>query len=120
VDTLAIILQLIIALGIFNVWLLRPSRATAWRGGGARTMREEFAAYGLPEWSMWAVGALKLGFAVLLIVGIWAPGAADLAALGIAVLMAGAVFMHLNIRDPLKKALPSFTLLVLSLVVIAL
>jgi hypothetical protein len=34
-----------------------------------------------------------------------------------AVLMAGAVTMHMKVRDPLMKALPSFALLVLSLLV---
>jgi len=47
-----VICQLVIALGIFNVWLLRSGKATAWRGGEARTMKEEFEVYGLPAWFM--------------------------------------------------------------------
>ena len=43
-----IALQLIVAVGILNVWLLRSGRATPFRGGDARSLREEFAAYGLP------------------------------------------------------------------------
>lgn len=42
------IAQLIIALGILNVWLLRFNKATVYRGGGAKNMKQEFAAYGLP------------------------------------------------------------------------
>jgi hypothetical protein len=32
--------------------------------------------------------------------------------------MLGAVLMHLKVKDPLKKALPAFSLLVLSVIVI--
>ena len=39
------------------------------------------------------------------------------AAMGMAVLMLGAMSMHLKVRDPLKKSLPAFTLLVLSVIV---
>ncbi len=47
------IAQLIIALGILNVWLLRFNKATSYRGGAAKNMTEEFATYGLPVWFMW-------------------------------------------------------------------
>jgi hypothetical protein len=40
-----------------------------------------------------------------------------LAAYGIAILMTGAVSMHFKIGDPLKKSLPAFTFLVLSLAI---
>jgi hypothetical protein len=43
---LLIVLQLIVVLSILNVWLLRPVQATPFRGGQAKTLREEFAAYG--------------------------------------------------------------------------
>jgi len=56
-----IALQLIVAVGILNVWMLRSRRATPFRGGDARSLREEFAAYGLPFWFMCVVGALKVG-----------------------------------------------------------
>ena len=47
--------QVIVAVGLLNVWLLRTNKATAWRGGEARNMHEEFAVYGLPDWFMWLV-----------------------------------------------------------------
>ena len=56
-----------------NVWLLRASRSTAYRGGAATNMREEFAAYGLPAWMVVVVGVLKVGAALALIAGIWYP-----------------------------------------------
>ena len=65
------IIQVAVALGIYNVWLLRFGKSTNWRGGTARTLKEEFAVYGLPGWFMRVVGFLKLLFATLLIVGLW-------------------------------------------------
>ena len=53
------IAQLIIALGILNVWLLRFNKAMVYRGGGAKNMKQEFATYGLPVWFMWFVGDLN-------------------------------------------------------------
>jgi hypothetical protein len=109
--------QVVIALGLLNVWLLRTGKPTAWRGGSARNMREEFTAYGLPGWAMAVVGGLKVTLALLLIIGLWIPSVAGPAALGTAILMLGAVGMHLKIGDPLKKSLPAFGLLLLCLVV---
>jgi hypothetical protein len=103
---------------LLNVWLLRFGKATAWRGGEAQNMREEFAAYGLPEWFMWTIGFLKVSFALALLAGIWISGISVPAAIGIAVLMLGAMTMHVKAGDPLKKALPATSLFVLSLIVI--
>ena len=47
-ESICSIAQLIIALGILNVWLLRFNKATIYRGGSAKNMKEEFATYGLP------------------------------------------------------------------------
>ena len=107
--------QVIIALGIFNVWLLRFNRATAYRGGDAKNMREEFAAYGLPPWFMYLIGGLKLGLAVLLLIGIWVPVLVLPAALGMGLLMLGAVMMHIKVRDPASRAAPAAGMLALSL-----
>ena len=46
-DSLVISLQVITALGIFNVWFIRSGAKTRWRGGEARNMKEEFGVYGL-------------------------------------------------------------------------
>lgn len=111
---IALLFQIIIALGIANVWLLRFGQSTSWRGGSAQNMKEEFAEYGLPPWFMKLVGALKLTFAALLIVGIWTPGVTYYAALGMVALMLGAVAMHFKIGDPPKKAVPAFAMLAMS------
>jgi len=60
------------------------------------------------------VGFLKLLFATLLIVGIWYQPVVQTAATGMAVLMLGAISMHVKVKDPLKRSLPAFTMLVLS------
>ena len=107
--------QVVIALCIFNVWLLRFNKATDYRGGEATNLREEFAVYGLPAWSVYVIGALKLTFAVLLLVGLWLPQLVTPAAIGMAVLMAGAVSMHIKVGDPPKRAAPAAGMLALSI-----
>ena len=68
---LIMILQLIISIGLINVWFFRFNKATDYRGGNAKNMQEEFLAYGLPIWSMYLVGTLKVAIAVMLIISIW-------------------------------------------------
>lgn len=110
-DYVLITLQLIVALGILNVWLLRSGKRTPFRGGDASNLREEFAAYGLPFWFMCAVGVLKVGLALALIVAIWIHRLAQPAAMGLGLLMLGALLMHVKVKDPVKKALPSIAVL---------
>ncbi|MBM4264650.1 MAG: DoxX family protein [Deltaproteobacteria bacterium] len=116
-DTLIMASQVVVGLGLLNVWLLRFSRSTPWRGGHAKNMREEFAVYGLPSWLMWTVGFMKVSLALLLLAGLWVPGLAKPAALGIMVLMLGALSMHLKISDPWKRSVPALALLMLSVVI---
>jgi hypothetical protein len=108
-----ILLQLIVALGILNVWFLRASKETPFRGGVAKTLRQEFAAYGLPFWFMCLTGALKVGLAFALLAAIWMPRVAQPAAIGLGLLMLGALVMHLKVKDRLKKSVPALTVLAL-------
>ena len=110
-STVSVILQVIAGLGLINVWLVRPRSATAFRGGSSQTLREEFVAYGLPDWCFYAVGASKIVSAVMLIVGIWVPQLVLPAALVIAVLMVGALAMHVKVKDPLTKSVPALLML---------
>lgn len=118
--SLAVILQLVIALGLLNVWLLRVGSATAYRGGDAQDLKSEFAVYGLPAWAFYAVGALKIGAAIALGAGVFVPGLTRPAAMLIMALMLGAVSMHLKVRDPLLKAVPASLMLAMSVAVVAL
>jgi len=108
---LSLVLQLSVALGILNVWLLRPNRATPFRGGDAKTLREEFAAYGLPFWFMGVVGVFKVGLALVLLAGLWLHTWVQPAAIGLGLLMVGAFVVHLKVRDPIRKALPALGVL---------
>jgi len=112
--TLTNVLQIVIAMGLLNVWLLRSNQNTPYRGGGARSLTEEFSSYGLPSWFRYFIGFLKLSCAVFLIVGIWIPMVVLPTALLLSFLMIGAVFMHLKIRDPFKKSLPALLMFILS------
>mgnify|MGYP003318497625 CR=1 FL=1 len=58
-DSLVISLQVITALGIFNVWFIRSGAKTRWRGGEARNMKEEFGVYGLKPPVMIVAGGAK-------------------------------------------------------------
>ena len=113
-ETAVLVSQVVIALGIANVWLLRPARATPFRGGNATTMAEEFAVYGLSPAAMRAIGTAKLGLAAALFVGIWVPQLVQPAAIGMALLMVGAVAMHVKVGDSFAKSVPALAMLVLS------
>ena len=111
------ICQILVALCLLNVWLLRFQRSTPYRGGDARSMREEFAAYGLPGWSPYVIGTLKVGSALCLLAGLWLRFLVLPAALLVTILMLGAFAMHLKIRDPLKKSVPALAMLALSIAI---
>lgn len=110
-DYLLMALKLIVALGILNVWLLRRSKATAYRGKDAKTLREEFAVYGLSFPVFCLIGIFKVGLALALMASFWIPSLAQPAAVGMGALMLGAFVMHLKVRDPISKALPSLAVL---------
>jgi len=108
-------LQVIVALGLLNVWLVRAKASTAYRGGSAQSLKEEFATYGLADWTFYMVGILKVGSAILLLLGIWvkSPDLVRLPALVVAGLMVGALAMHAKVKDPLTKSLPALAMLLM-------
>ena len=103
---LTISLQALVAASVFFVWVVRYGNII-----------EEFRQYGLPEWLRDLVGILKVTFALMLLIGIERAPLAVAGALGIALLMGGAVFTHLRVKKSLFKMLPSLTLLVLSIII---
>ena len=113
-DTIGLILQAIVGLGLLNVWLLRRQSATAYRGGEAKNLKDEFAAYGLPAPMFYIVGGLKIVCGVLLLVGLAYPPVVLPAAAVVAVLMMGAVAMHLKVGDPVSKFVPAALMLAMS------
>lgn len=112
-----VILQFIIALGIFNVWFIRHSRSTRYRGGNADSLKQEFNHYGLPEWVFFVVGFLKVGCAVALLAGIWFPPLVMPASGLLALLMAGAIGAHLKVKDPFERSMPALAMLAMCVAV---
>jgi uncharacterized membrane protein YphA (DoxX/SURF4 family) len=108
------ILQLVVGLGLLNVWLIRATSSTAYRGGTAQSLKEEFAEYGLPPWMFFLVGALKIVAGIALIVGLWMPQLVLPAAGVVVLLMVGALAMHVKVKDPWLKSLPAFLMLLMS------
>jgi uncharacterized membrane protein YphA (DoxX/SURF4 family) len=108
------------ALWILNVWFNRFNKDTGYRGGGATNMTEEFEEYGIPKNAMYAVGAVKVSLAVLMLVGNFVPKLTRPASLGLAAFMVGAMGMHFKVNDPMKRSLPAISVLSLSLVSAAL
>ena len=117
-SSFAIALQLIIALGIVNVWVIRRDRETGYRPSGASNIAEEFARYGFSDSFRRAVGATKLTLAALLVVGVAYAPLAVAAAAGMMVLMSGAIAAHIKVRDPVIKSLPAFLMLAMSTAVV--
>jgi putative oxidoreductase len=85
---------------------------------GAPEMVAVFEGFGLPIWLMYFVGACEVSGAI----GLWLTMTAPvmglplrlLAALGLAALMAGAIFNHV-LHDPIDKAIPAIVLLAITL-----
>jgi len=116
-DKAILLLQVIVALGIFNVWFLRFNMATKYRGGNSKNLREEFAAYGLPTWFFVLIGVLKVSCAIALIAGIWYPEITRYAAGALGILMVGALLMHIKAKDPLIKSVPAILMFLMCLII---
>ncbi|MDB2415579.1 DoxX family protein [bacterium] len=111
------LINLIIALGILNVWFFRFNKKTPFRGGESNTLKEEFLVYGLPTWFMYVVGFIKVSLAVLLIVGIWVKEINLYVISLMILLMLGALVMHIKVKDPIKKSVPALSILLLLLAI---
>jgi len=72
-ENIKLVIQLILALGIYNVWIINYTKGSKYRGGKSNNMSEEFEAYGFKSWFMKFIGLSKLTLATLLIAGIWFP-----------------------------------------------
>ncbi len=107
------IIQIVLALGILNVWLVRFNKTTRYRSKDTKNMKEEFIVYGLPSWSVYIVGFFKLLSVSFLIIGLWIPSLVWNGFLILGILMLGAVLMHIKVRDSFLKILPALSLLVL-------
>ncbi|MDP1608858.1 MAG: DoxX family protein [Chlamydiales bacterium] len=112
---ITIFLQLLVAFGLLNVWLIRGNKKTAYRGCNARSLKDEFTTYGLPLWSFYVIGFIKISSAILLLLGLWKPFLVFPAAFVVSFMMVGALWMHIKVRDPVKKLLPALMMLFCSI-----
>ena len=117
-DIFIIILKIIVAFSLLNVWLLQYNKPTQWRGGDAQNIVEEFKVYGLPVWMCYLVGFLKVTLAIVLLVSNWYPVLENPAAIGLALLLTGSIIMHIKIGDPIKKSFPAALFLAMCAVII--
>jgi len=106
--TAAICAQVVIALSIAFVWIVRLPNIVI-----------EFDEYGLPDLIRNSVGAAKICLATLLITGIWYPRLVPASALLMAFLMLCAQIAHLRAKHSWQRYMPSLGLLLLSLFVYA-
>ena len=117
-------IKIITALGIFNVWLLRYNKNTDYRGGNAKSLKEEFETYGLNSWFMYIIGAIKFGVSILFIVSCFNIFSKMLdvtifyASVVMSLIMIGAILMHIKVNDPFKKSVPAITMLTLYSIII--
>lgn len=107
------LLQVVVGLGLLNVWLVRAGSPTSYRGGDAKNLKEEFAAYGLPDAAFYIVGFLKVGAGLVLLAGLFIDAPVRIAAGVVAVLMLGALAMHVKVSDPPIRSLPATLMLVM-------
>ena len=115
VEYVKIAAQITIALSIYNVWFFRFNKPTKYRGKNAETMKDEFISYGLPDYFVWLIGFSKVTLATLLLIGIYINSLVFPASIGMAILMVGAIAMHIKVNDDIIKSLPATIFLILSL-----
>ena len=105
-EKIAIYSQIVIAISVINVWVFRFDNIV-----------KEFKQYGLSDTLRNIVGAFKISLSTLLVVGIFYEDVILVSSLLMAFLMICAQIAHIKARNPLMKYVPSFILLLLSLLV---
>ena len=111
---LNVCISLFVSILVTNVWLFRFNKETRYRGGDAKNMIEEFAAYGLDLNTMYLVGSLKIIASLGLIIGLLKTKISVYSSLLMATLMIGAIYFHFKISDPAIKYFPSALMLTCS------
>lgn len=107
-------LKIVIAFGLLNVWLLRSNKKTPYRGGKAKSLKDEFYFYGLPSYFFYIVGLLKVSSALVLFLSFIYPHLSLAASCMVLSLMLGAIVMHIKSGDSIKKTIPATVLFIMS------
>lgn len=108
---IALSLQIIVALAILNVWFLRSSKQTKFRGSDARTLSEEFENYGLSKNVYVFTSVVKPMIAIMLLIAIFFPFLTKPSVIALSLFMLGAVYMHFKVRDTFVKYIPALSIL---------
>ena len=103
---LSYLLQIILALSIVYVWVFRFDNIVL-----------EFKLYELSDLTRNFVGAAKIALSTLLVAGIWFPPLVLTSSILIAILMIFAQLAHFKVKNPWTKHVPSFVLLICSLLI---
>jgi hypothetical protein len=118
IDYTLIVLKVIVGLSILNVWLIQPQKSTKWRGGNAKTIIEEFEAYGLSKSFCYIIGFLKVSLALILLASIKFEALTLIGSIGLSLLLLGSIIMHLKIKDELFKSFPAALFIVMNVTII--
>ena len=98
-------LKIISSVAIFFVWVVRYDN-----------IKKEFVEYNLPSWVRDLVGILKLSFATMLQFS--NQEVVKIGALGISVLMLGAVVTHLRLKSNFRRYIASVAMLSISVFIL--
>jgi DoxX-like family len=104
----SIVAQIIVALSILVVWVVRFPN-----------VEKEFKQYGLSTLIRSIVGASKIALSALLVAGIWYDDLVLVPALLLALFMLSAQYFHFKVGNSWQKHLPSLVLLTLCLFIAA-
>ena len=105
IDSLVDALKIISSVAIFFVWVVRYDN-----------IKKEFVEYNLPSWVRDLVGILKLSFATMLQFS--NEEVVQIGALGISILMLGAVVTHLRLKSNFRRYIASVAMLTISVFIL--
>ena len=101
-ENLVQLAQITVAISVTYVWIFR-----------FHNVLKEFTQFGLSDLIRNLTGATKISLATLLIVGIWHSSLVLIPSVLMGLLMIGAQYFHLKIKNSFIKHIPSLILLIL-------
>ena len=101
-ENLVQLAQITVAISVTYVWIFR-----------FHNVLKEFTQFGLSDLIRNLTGATKISLATLLIVGIWHSSLVLIPSVVMGLLMIGAQYFRLKIKNPFIKHIPSLILLIL-------
>lgn len=105
-ETLINLAQIVLALSVFYVWIIRYENVV-----------KEFKHFEINDLTRNFVGGSKIALATLLITGIWYPSLVLISSLLMGFFMLSAQYFHFKFKSPFIKRLPSLFLLLLSAII---